>query len=77
LAGYDWIIGLGLIFGLAFMITILLDGNGKVFFIFLTVLSAIMVYAAMLDLWVFIVSFIITLVFIISDFTAGNRGFKK
>ena len=77
---YDWVMGLGISFFVAIVMTIATSyrenefkPSGKVFFIFLTIGMAFSWYAQLIEAWYFILSFIATLIFIIFD-TYNNRG---
>ena len=59
-----WIIGLALMFGLAFVMNYVIDGNIKMFFVFLTLFNSFIVWANLLPLWTLITN-IIFLTFII------------
>lgn len=56
----DWIIGLGMVFGLSFALTWIIKKDIKVFIAFLLVFDGIMVWAGLLELWVLILNLVIT-----------------
>jgi len=51
LAVYDWLIGVGLMFGLAFMFNYLTFKDLKSFFGYLMIFNGFMVWAGMLPIW--------------------------
>lgn len=54
LSGYEWMLGLGIMFGFAFVMSALTFNNFSCFFIWLTIFSAVVVWAGLLPLWVLI-----------------------
>ncbi len=80
MAEYDWILGLGVAFFIAGIMTIVVsykDGqlqvNGKVFFFFLTIGLGISVYSGLIDFWYFVVSFLFSLILVFYEFySRGN-----
>ena len=54
------IIGFGLSFMLGLAFTLILKKNHIVFFIFMTCFMALFVYAGIMELWMFVLSFIVT-----------------
>ena len=59
---YDWTIGIGLSVGLALVFTAISFKSSKAFLLYLTIFSAIMVYAGMLELWMLIAEIIVVIV---------------
>jgi hypothetical protein len=59
LSGYEWMLGLGIMFGFSFLMTVLTFDSFSSFFIWLTIFSAIVVWAGLLELWVLILCLII------------------
>lgn len=55
---YDWIIGIGLMFGLALVLNFMIFENLEGFIVFLTLISAFVVWADLLPLWVLILNVI-------------------
>ena len=53
--GYEWIIGIALVFVLALIFTIIIDAELYGFFAFLTFFDALVVWGALLPLWSLIV----------------------
>lgn len=56
---YDWIIGIGLMFGLALVLNFMIFENLEGFIVFLTLISAFVVWADLLPLWVLILNVIL------------------
>lgn len=56
----DWIMGLSIMFGLAFMFTYLTVQDFRIFLAFLTIFDAFVVWAGLLELWTLILCIIIT-----------------
>lgn len=56
---YDWLFGLGLMFGLAMALSYYTSQDLKGFFIFLTVFNAFVVYGNLLPYWTLILNLII------------------
>lgn len=69
----DWIFGLGLMFGLAFLLNYYLEGNMKTFFILLLFFCGFMVSAGILDYWILILLFILNIALIFIQINQ-NRG---
>jgi hypothetical protein len=59
LSGYEWMLGLGIMFGFSFLMTVLTFDSFSSFFIWLTIFSAVVVWAGLLELWVLILCLII------------------
>lgn len=74
IVGFEWVIGLGLAVGLAFMLDYLTFKDFKGFFIFLTIFVGFMVWANMLELWSLIMCMIVLTVLIIFEFKSGMSG---
>ena len=62
--------GLSFMFGLAF--TLVLKKNHLVFFIFMTCFISLFVYAGIMELWMFVLSFVITILLVF--FNMFNKG---
>lgn len=56
---YEWIIGLALMFGLALVLNYYIDGDIKMFFVFLTLFNVFMVWSGLLPFWSLIVCIIL------------------
>ena len=66
------IIGFGLSFMLGLAFTLVLKKNHLVFFIFMTCFISIFVYAGIMELWMFVLSFVITTLLVF--FNIFSRG---
>jgi len=74
IVGFEWVIGLGLAFGLAFTLDYLTFKDIKGFFIFLTIFVGFMVWANMLELWSLVMCLIVLTVLMIFEFKSGTSG---
>ena len=74
ITGFEWIIGLGLMFGVAFIITILVNPNYLTFFMSLTIMNAFMVWAEVLELWTLILLLIVDGALIFLKFRQTTYG---
>lgn len=54
ISGFEWMLGLGIMFGLAFVMTALTFKNMSCFFIWLSIFSGVVIWAGLLPLWVLI-----------------------
>ena len=54
ISGFEWMLGLGIMFGLAFVMTALTFKNMSCFFIWLLIFSGVVIWAGLLPLWVLI-----------------------
>ena len=77
---FDWIIGLAIGLLVAIVLTAgtsmkkgSLEGSGKVFFMFLPLGLAISVYAGLIDVWIFILSFIFAIIMIYFEIRSNNE----
>ena len=68
IAGFEWILGVGIIFGLAFMFTLIIEQDLRVFVAFLTFFDTFIVWVGLLPLWTLIILIIILTVLIYVDF---------
>lgn len=55
IVGFEWVLGVGIAFGLAFMLNYITFNRLSSFFVFLTIFIAFMVWAEMLPLWSLVV----------------------
>lgn len=62
----SWMLGIGIMFGLSFIMTVLTNKDLETFFIFLTIFSGFVVWSGLLPLWILVVS-VIVLVLIITS----------
>ena len=67
-------IGFGLSFVLGLAFTLVLKKNHLVFFIFFTCFISLFVYAGIMELWMFILSFVITTLLVFFNVFSTNRG---
>lgn len=75
MAGYEWMIALGLMFGLAFVMNLITFDNMGSFFIWLTIFNAIVVWGGLLPLWTLVLCLIILTVVIYSEMKdKGGKG---
>jgi len=70
---FAWIFGIGLMFGLAFLLNYFLDGNIKTFFVLLLFFAGFVVSAGMLDYWVIVLLLIVNVILIFIEIRQ-NRG---
>lgn len=74
-SGIEWILGVGIMFGLAFVMTTLTFNSMSCFFIWLTIFNAFVVWAGLLPLWTLILCIVIlttVIYFEMSDKKGGN-----
>ena len=62
--GTEWIIGIGLMFGLAFVLSYLTYKDLPTFFIFLTIFNAFMVWSEFLPIWTLIICLIVLVIIV-------------
>lgn len=64
IAGFEWVIGFGLMFGLAIAFTLLVKKRLalEIFFVFLFMFNALIVMAGLLEVWTLIVNLILLVV---------------
>jgi hypothetical protein len=72
LVGYEWMIALGLMFGLAFVMNLITFDSMSSFFIWLTIFNAIVVWGGLLPLWTLVLCLILLTVVIYSEMK--NKG---
>lgn len=72
--GVEWILGLGIMFGLAFLMNQLTYKDMDTFFIYLTIFNAFMVWCELLPLWTLIISLIILTVIIYLEIKNKQKG---
>lgn len=59
ITGFEWVLGLALMFGIAFILTLITYKSLMSFVVWLTMTCAFVVYGGLLDLWVLIMCLII------------------
>ncbi len=75
MVGYEWMIALGLMFGLAFVMNLITFDNMSSFFIWLTIFNAIVVWGGLLPLWTLVLCLILLTVVIYSEMKdKGGNG---
>ena len=56
--GMEWILGLGIVFGLAFVFTMLTQQDAMGFLIFVTIFVCFAVWSGLLEVWTLVISLI-------------------
>ena len=64
ITGFEWIIGLGLAFGLALIFTVLTSQDFNTFLVWITIFIGFTVWGGLLPLWVLIVCIILLVIVI-------------
>ena len=72
-SGFEWILGIGIMFGLAFVMTTLTFNNISCFFVWLTIFNTFVVWAGLLPLWTLILCIVILTVVIYYE-TTKKKG---
>jgi len=72
--GFEWILGIGIMFGLAFVMTALTFNSMTCFFVWLTIFNAFVVWAALLPLWTLILCIVILTVVIYFEINDKGKG---
>ena len=70
----DWVIGIGISFGIAFILTSLSFKNVKAFLLYFTMFVGFFVYAGHLDLWMLIACIILDVVVIYTSMRSKKGG---
>jgi len=60
--GFEWIIGLGLAFGLALIFTVLTSQDFNIFLVWTTIFMSFVVWAGLLPLWTLIACIIVLVI---------------
>lgn len=69
ITGFEWLIGLGLMFGLALIMNIMTGFKSLMgFFLFLNIFNGFMVWANMLPLWTLVLNLIVLTLIIFFQF---------
>ena len=76
IAGYEWILGLGIMFGLSFVMNYLTYNDMGTFVAFLTIFNAFMVLCGLLPSWTLIISLIISVVMIFIQIKAWDSNIR-
>lgn len=74
ISGFEWILGVGIMFGLAFIMTTLTFTNMSCFFVWLTIFDAFVVWAGLLPLWTLILCIVILTVIIYFEINDKGKG---
>jgi len=74
ISGFEWMLGIGIMFGLALVMTILTFNNLSCFFVWLTIFNAFVVWAGLLPLWTLILCIVILTVVIYFEAINKNGG---
>ena len=75
MTSYDWIIGIGLMFGLALVLDKLTFESLEGFFVFLTFFNAFVVYGGLLPLWTLVLNIVI-LSIVMYNKMSNKRGIE-
>jgi len=68
ITGFEWLLGLGIMFALAMIMNIMTFKNLISFFIFLNIFNSFMVWANMLPLWSLVLNLIVLTLIIFFQF---------
>lgn len=68
----EWILGIGIMFGLAFFLTTITSKNMISFIAWLTVFCGIVVWAGLLDLWTLVLCIVFLVATIYLEFSGGS-----
>lgn len=71
--GSEWILGIGIMFGVAFLLNQLTYKETDTFLIFLTIFNSFMVWCELLPLWTLILCLIITTIIIYIEIKNNNN----
>lgn len=69
---YDWIIGIGLIFGIGFFLTYITYQDIKVFFVWCLIINGFIVWSGLLPLWSLILNLMIISIILYIHFYKGD-----
>ena len=72
--GLEWMIGISLMFGLAFIFMYLTKKTVSSFFVWLVIFNGFMVWGGLLDLWTLILTLIILVVIIYIEIKSVSIG---
>ena len=68
----EWILGIGIMFGLAMVMNFYISGNLKEFFVFLTFFNAFVVWGGLLPFWTLILNIIILCFIVYTEMSNKN-----
>lgn len=74
IVGADWIIGVGLMFGLALVMTFLTQKSSIAFAVWLMIFSAFVVVGGLLPLWVLVLCIIFVVISLYIEMKSGIGG---
>lgn len=74
IVGFEWVLGLGIIFGLSFALTIITTKELSVFFGFLTIFDCFVVWAGLLPLWTLVICLIVLITTLYLDIKKGGAS---
>ena len=75
LTGIDWMLGIGIMFGLAYVLYSLTSDNIKVFFIWLAIINGFVVLGGLSPLWTLVLNMLILCVVVYMEIK--ERGAPK
>lgn len=73
IVGMEWIIGIGLMFGLAFMFMFLTKKTVNSFLVWLVIFNAFMVWSELLKLWTLVLTLIILVIVIFFEIKNNSK----
>ena len=68
----EWILGIGIMFGLAFFLTFITNKNMVSFVAWLAVFCGVVVWAGLLELWTLILCIVFLVVVMFIEFSSGG-----
>lgn len=74
MAGFEWIVGLGIMFGFALVMTVLTINKVSSFFAWLTIFCGFVVWGDLLPLWSLVICIIILTTTLYFDLKKGGNG---
>lgn len=69
----NWIMGLGIMFGLALLITLLLEGDMYTFFGFAFITNGLVVFGGLLEDWTLILNAIFVVILLYTKYKEGGK----
>jgi len=74
LEGWEWMLGVGIMFGLALFMTMVTQKNSIAFSVWLLIFSAFVVVGGLLPLWVFILCLVFFIISVFFEMKSGTGG---
>ena len=74
MTGMEWILGVGIMFALSMVMTMVTKKTATTFFAWLMVFSGFVVASGLLDLWVLILCIVVLTVSLFLDLKTGSVG---